>query len=132
MKPIHDEQTVLARWICTKEEWRAFDRWRRKRQSRWRYFWHRLLGRNLTKGAEITMTRDDVRINNNDAEPFSTAHRELRRIDIRDAGYLNVLEISYSDKSGAALNEIRVPVPRGKLREAIALQLLLSPAEGEG
>lgn len=130
MKPIHDEQTVLARWICTKEEWLAFDKWRRKRQSRWRYFWHRLLGKRDVKGAEITITRDNVQINN-DAEPFSTAHRELRRIDIRDAGYLNVLEISYSDKRGAALNEIRVPVPRGKLREAIALQQLLSSAGNE-
>lgn len=53
-------------------------------------------------------------------EPFQNSHRQFREINIRETGKCHILEISYdqSNKQG----DIRVPIPRGKLREALEVQ----------
>jgi hypothetical protein len=56
--------------------------------------------------------------------PFSNPEHILKRVEIRDAGRLNIMEITVerNNTAHAGLHEIRIPVPKGKLREAIALQ----------
>ena len=60
--------------------------------------------------------------------PFNDNAHWLRRIDIRDEGKLNILEISYTSISGSPLAEygIHVPVPKGKLREAVSVHSQLT------
>ena len=48
----------------------------------------------------------------------------LGKITVNDAGSFNVLEITYcwNTSKGKTFNEIRVPIPKGSLKEAIFLQ----------
>ena len=48
----------------------------------------------------------------------------LGKITVNDAGNFNVLEITYcwNRGKGKAFNEIKVPIPKGSLKEAIFLQ----------
>ncbi|HTD94187.1 MAG TPA: hypothetical protein VK644_10260, partial [Chitinophagaceae bacterium] len=72
---------------------------------------------------EITITGMKIWIGN-DAESFMDQNHQLKRIRIRDAGNLNILEIAYERINGRTKKryEIRIPVPKGKLREAIEVQ----------
>ena len=56
--------------------------------------------------------------------PFSNTEHTLKRVEITDAGSLNIMEITVERNNTAhtGLHEIRVPVPKGKLREAIVVQ----------
>jgi hypothetical protein len=48
----------------------------------------------------------------------------LKQINIQDEGKINVMEISYLQQhpKGISSGEIRIPVPKGKLREAMYVQ----------
>jgi hypothetical protein len=47
----------------------------------------------------------------------------LRKVDIKEKNNINVLEITFEWKTGKGItfDELRIPVPKGKLREAIEL-----------
>ncbi len=81
----------------------------------------------------MTITGNNVCINNV-KQPFNDKRRQLRRIQICDAGQMNVIEITYTSEESAAglINEIKIPVPKGKLREAIELQQKLAAGAREG
>ncbi len=57
---------------------------------------------------------------NEQDENFAAGERHFQRVNISDAGRLNVMEIFY--EKGNARQEIRIPIPKGKLREAIEVQ----------
>ncbi len=110
---------ILAHWTYTREEWAVFHRWQLRRKSILHYFWDRLTWRHQKKVPEIKITPDAVWTNDRD-ENFAEGERHFQRVNIRDAGRLNVMEICYEDKNRSL--EIRVPIPKGKLREAIEVQ----------
>ena len=76
---------------------------------------------------EIRIFNENVRIGNTQ-QSFRSPDLQLKRVDIRDAGNMNILEITFIsfDEQHPGLDEIRLPIPRGKLRETIEVQELLS------
>jgi len=110
---------ILAHWTYTREEWRHFHRWRMRQKSWLHYILHRLKPGLQKKTAEITITPESVWTNKRN-EAFHEGSRHFQRVSIRDAGRLNVIEICYDDDNNS--REIRIPIPKGKLREAIEVQ----------
>ncbi len=122
-----DETAALVYWTYSRDEWKTFLRWQKMRKSFFHYVLHRLLAAQQLKTPGITITHNKISIDDNH-EPFHDSERRLRRVNIRDAGNMNVMEISYESpgQKGILSNEIRIPVPKGKLREAIGVQERLS------
>ena len=115
---------VLAHWTYTRDEWKAFQKWKVSRKGLLHYAFHWLKARKPAPEIRITPER----IWTNDVhEPFHDGDRRFRAIQIHDAGTLNIMEISY--ENGVDSNEIRIPIPKGKLREAIAVQEQLQRKE---
>jgi len=110
---------ILAHWTYTRDEWRLFHRWRMRQKSWLHYIWHRLKPGQQKKIAEITITPESVWTNERN-EAFHEGSRQFQRVNIRDAGKLNVMEICYEHDRNS--REIRIPIPKGKLREAIEVQ----------
>jgi len=121
IKPKPGGPALLVRWIYTRDEWKAFERWKTKQQSVFHYLLHRLLPGRAHTSPEVTITDEHILINNI-TEPFNDAGRQLKRVYIRDTGNLNIMEITYENDGSGEMNEIKIPVPKGKLREAIAIQ----------
>ena len=118
---------ILAHWTYTKEEWKAFTHSVRRKKS----FFHRIvsffLPINLKVIPEISITPGEVLIGKNNRH-FSNAVNQLRQISIREEGSINIMEITYESfrNTVVELNEIRVPVPRGKLKEAFEVERKLN------
>lgn len=73
---------------------------------------------------EVSITGKEVTTNGNTII-FQGNGNWLRRIDIEEKDNINVLQIMYewNTAKGANYAEIRIPVPKGKLREAVEVQL---------
>lgn len=54
------------------------------------------------------------------SHPFHSDRREFQTADIYDAGAMHILEICYKEKE--IYGVIRIPVPKGKLKDAIMLE----------
>jgi hypothetical protein len=76
---------------------------------------------------EIEIT-DYMVIINDKLIVFQGKGKMLRKVDIREENDINILGISYEYQSGdkTSFNELRIPVPRGRLREAIEVQQCLN------
>ncbi len=110
---------ILAHWIYTREEWRLFHYWRLRRKSLLHYWFYRLQPGKRSPAPEIKITTASVWMNERN-ECFHENGSIFQRVNIRDAGHLNIIEICY--ENGKENREIRIPIPKGKLREAIRLQ----------
>ena len=110
---------ILARWTYTREEWKAFHQWRQRKKSWLHYIVYRLRLHRHRQIPEIIITPDAV-LTNKRQEAFHEGDRLFQRVNIRDAGKLNVMEICY--ECGNRSKEIRIPIPKGRLREAIEVQ----------
>jgi hypothetical protein len=121
------DKDVLAHWTYTRAEWKAFLRWKKWEQGILHYLFHRVTFSGSRRIPEVKITNYNVSTDDTQ-EVFIGLYRELRRVEIKDAGTMNVIEIIYEKKEnkGRTLDEIRLPVPKGKLREAISLQHDLS------
>jgi hypothetical protein len=123
------EPAILAHWTYTREEWRTFQRWTRKKKS-WLHFLLHFLTPGKSQAPEVKISQERLSIGEGQ-HPFNTAENILKRVEIRDAGRLNVMEITVERNNTAhtGLHEISIPVPKGKLREAIVVQeKMVSPA----
>ena len=109
----------IVKWSYTSQEWRLFQKWKAAKRSYVlqvvSFFRNTLFGKN----AHVHITNDHVWINNS-AKSFQNGTCCLRDIRVREEGKINVLEINYNKGSKACA--IIVPVPKGKLREAIEVQ----------
>jgi hypothetical protein len=83
----------------------------------------RLLPAKKQQVPEIRIGTDRVWFNN-EHRPFQSRNRQLLEISIREAGPINILEISY--EQGNNIRGINVPIPKGKLKEAFEVQERLS------
>ena len=118
----YSETDILVRWNYSHEEWRYFLRWKQLRKSMIHYFIH-LLKPKQKRIPEVMITHERVWIDES-PEPFHSNGRQLTRINIQDEDKMNVIEISYEQQhqKGSLSGEIRIPVPKGKLREAMYVQ----------
>lgn len=75
------------------------------------------------KMPEVIITADAVMVNGH-YNRFYGDNLWLGKVDVKDTGKMNILEITYcwNTRSGQSSEEIRVPVPKGKIREAIEVQ----------
>lgn len=119
----HTEKLILAHWVYTRREWNNFLRQENRRKG----FFYRLIHL-IGFGAkkiipEVKITPDKISVGETHHR-FSTNNSSLRRVNILEDGKINVLEVRY-DSAGAnfeKINEVRIPVPKGKLKEAILVQ----------
>lgn len=118
-----NETEALIRWTYSRDEWQAFMRWKKRRKSFFHYLLHRLSLSQRTQSPEITISSGRVSVGANH-EPFDSNERQLKRVNIHDTGNMNVMEITYqrNDLQNAGRGEIHIPVPKGKLKEAIQVQ----------
>ena len=123
MRIEQNQRIALAHWTYNREEWKSFIRWDKLRRGRLWYVVYYFLGKKETTIPEITITNKKIWIGNA-VESFNDINKQIKRITINDMGDLNILEITYSIlKNGISKSEeIRVPVPKGKLKEAIQVQ----------
>ena len=108
-------------WIYTKEEWRRFERWNARRQGVVEYVWHLLFHKENSHIQSVELTEQSVTIADK-RKYFSGPVTELRRVEICDKKDFNVMIITYEILSKRQFNEIRLPIPKGKLKEAIDAQ----------
>ena len=113
------EPIILAHWIYTREEWKAFHHLELLKKSFFRYLCRRIIPIRYSHVLEIKITTASV-LTNTQLESFHAEGRTFQRVNIRDAGKLNVMEIYY--ENGDGFREISIPIPKGKLKEAIQLQ----------
>ena len=118
-----DETAALVRWTYSPDEWHRFVKWKKRRQGFFHYLVHLLTTRKNATPPDIEVTPNRVSFDDVH-EHFHNAEYRLQRINIHDAGPLNVLEIAYRrrDQGSGPNAEINIPVPKGKLMEAIKLQ----------
>jgi hypothetical protein len=109
----------LSKWNYTNDEWKSFLHWENSRYEIFIFLIKDLLRIRQLTIPEIKITADRVWINNV-YKPFKGANKQLIEIQIREAGNINVLEISYRQES--TVKKITLPIPKGKLREAIKVQ----------
>ncbi len=122
---------VLVHWTYTRDEWRRFIRWKKQKKGFLYYIIHRLWHNIQLPVPEVKITPEQVWIGN-EQRHFSNDQHQLRRIEIRNEGQINVMEITYrwSKRKTTGLGEIRIPVPRGKLKEAIEVEEKLNVRRG--
>ena len=113
----------IAHWIYTKEEWEYFNAWNMKRKGRLNYIWQSLFTKKKYTSS-MQLTRTSVQLGS-ELTYFTDAVTELRRIDIYDKGLINVMNIVYENVAKSRFAEISIPIPRGKLKEAISIQEIL-------
>lgn len=124
---IHNEKALLAHWVYTRDEWKTFRRKENRRKSLFQWLLHWIAGGLKKAIPEVKITSAVISVGNTEHH-FNSDNSKLKRINILDEGLINVIEIRYdSGKNNFKnFNEIRLPVPRGKLKEAILVQEKLS------
>jgi hypothetical protein len=113
-------RAIIVNWTYSKEEWSKFSRVRSLEKGLLSYVLHRLKHVRSTKPPRIMITDESVFINEQN-EIFNSPGCFLKRINIIERNNINIMEINYSIP-GNAIREIRIPVPRGKLKEAVELE----------
>jgi hypothetical protein len=113
-------------WIYTKEEWRRFEKWNARRKGVVEYIWQFLFHKENRDIQSVELTEQSVTIGDK-KKYFTGPVTELRRVEIYDKKDFNVMIITYEIVSKKQLNEIRLPIPKGKLKEAIDAQEKLMP-----
>ncbi len=110
---------ILVHWTYTTEEWKIFLKSSKKRHNILYRFFHFFMTKSIRYAPSVRITPEKVWIGN-EQQHFSSGKHELRQIDLRREGPVNILSIAYGLKG--SYHEIRIPVPKGKLREAIEVQ----------
>jgi orotate phosphoribosyltransferase-like protein len=127
MRVIQNLQAALAHWVYSKEEWSSYKRWETSRRGALYSIFAKVFPRKCAIVPEITITGQKIWIDDQ-AVSFMDNNNKLKRVSIRDIGNMNILEITYEQIKGntSGIREIRIPVPKGKLKEAIEVQDCLS------
>ena len=117
------DENVLVHWTYTRDEWKRYLRWKKWKKGPLHYILHYLNPAGQHPAPEIKITPERVWIGDTH-QHFNNDDHQIKNVDVRDEGRLNILEITYekinSKKTG--FDEIRIPVPKGKIREAIEVQ----------
>jgi hypothetical protein len=118
-----ERNAALVHWMYSHDEWKRFVRWKKMRKSVLHYMLFSIWPAFKSKSPDVTITHKQVSVDGI-GQFFHDGNYELRLVNIRDAGEMNILEITYENINSRLpdLRDIYVPVPKGKLREAIELQ----------
>lgn len=108
-------------WIYSREEWLLFEKWTARRRGILNYLWHFLFHNNDDRTQTVELTGQWVKIGNK-KKYFAGPVTALRRVDIYDKKKINIMNITYENLSKNQMNEITLPIPKGKLKEAIEVQ----------
>ena len=112
-----DQVNWIVRWVYTREEWQHFERWNAKHKGFLHYMWHVIFFKDRHVHS-IEFNEQWIKVSDKQ-KYFNGPVTELRRVNIYDRGQINVLNITYENISNNQLNEINIPIPRGKLKEAV-------------
>jgi hypothetical protein len=115
-----------VRWTYTRKEWSEFlhaSGWKK----RWPHIMKKIMAR-FHKRPAVLISTERLSIGGVHYG-FSSSKNRLRNIDLREEGSVHVLSFEYENLHEAAelWKEVKVPVPRGKLREAIGIQNRIMP-----
>jgi hypothetical protein len=132
-----DRGNVIAAWTYTNDDWKRYLCWQQQRRRR--YVWIQVVtvvtmggiicllqmstacGFHALKKKNIIITATGVVIRKRFI-PFNTNNRQLKTIDIIEGRQSYVLTIScHSVNSQKKTTTLFIPVPRGKLGEAVRL-----------
>jgi len=110
---------TLVKWNYTKEEWKFFRKWEIRKGGLFfsLFSWLKLFTKREVP--EIRIASDRVWFNNSH-EPFQNSSRRFMETNIIEADQINILEISY--EFGNRMQGIKIPIPKGKLKEAFEVQ----------
>jgi hypothetical protein len=111
------EMKWIVCWIYSKEEWQQFEKWNARHKGVFNYLWYLLFYKDRHVHS-IEFNGQWIKISGKQ-KYFNGPVTELRRADIYDKGQINILNITYQNISNNQLSEIIIPIPKGKLREAI-------------
>jgi hypothetical protein len=128
---------VMAYWMSTSREWIDFCHWRQHNQKRnglcrilcnlMRFTrFPALIEAIFVKTNDIIITNTGVSVNGR-FKAFAGESRTLQHVHIIDEISPRVLQICYQSNTGFKIvsNEIYVPIPKGRLGEAVKLMSLL-------
>lgn len=118
---------ILAHWTYTTEEWKNFIRETKGKKSFFNYICKPFYWFMEKKIPEVRITPQQVWMGN-DRQQFCNEDFQVTTTDLKDEGLVNIFSIIYKRSgSNTEQNIIKIPVPKGKLREAIELQQRLIP-----
>ena len=124
MRVLRDSNRVLAHWVYNQEEWHSYRRWERRRRGWWAFITGRHRHLQVAEVPEVIISGSQVRMNGL-TESFQNEKCRLKRTHLRESDSLHILEI-YFQRENRRLQVIYLPVPRGRLREAMEVQECLS------
>lgn len=111
---------VLVHWTYTNHEWNTF-----LVKKLWRGEWVIVLRNIFSMGKkhspEVRITPERVFIGSRPTLISSGKHR-IRKISIKEAGKINMMEIIYEVAGKQKARHIQIPVPKGKLVEAFEVE----------
>jgi len=120
----NEDRTFLVHWTYSREEWNKFILQKKKEQGWFIYLVHLAGLASKPASPVVSVSHHSVMIDGKD-EAFIDASRKLTRINISEKHNMNVLEIDYLLHDFSS-GEVRLLVPRGKLKEAIQLEEILN------
>jgi hypothetical protein len=109
----------LSQWSYTKDEWKNFLNWKSRKYGKVFSMIRRIIFIQGKNAPEVKIATDRVWINN-EHKPFQSRNRQFRHITIREENCINILEIFYEQEN--KIIGIKVPIPKGKLKEAFEVQ----------
>lgn len=117
------ETTILVHWTYSREEWKRFLKWKSRKKGLFHYMLYVIRPKRNAQIPYVVVTYNEV-CTDDIYEAFHNSLRKLNRVSIHDAGKMNVMEITYEKETGRHTVPVNIymPVPKGKLREAIELQ----------
>ncbi len=111
---------MLVHWTYTREEWGNFIRQVVSQQNPAYRFIRRFVTAFRLHLPEVWISQRQVWVGNK--EKINTSRHQLQQIDLKEEGSVNILLICYRKKGKHQRNIIKIPIPKGKLREAIVVQ----------
>ena len=103
---------ILARWTYSKDEWCSFLFRHHKKRTLLQAWASR--ARFLPKSPEVIFTRESLHIGGRKLD--LVASQKIKEINLYEEGPVNVMRIVLEGE------ELPIPIPRGKLREALELR----------
>ncbi len=108
---------ILAHWTYSRDEWKSFLFRNQKRKNIFQGLFNR--ARLVRKRPEVVFTPETVNIGGRQLDLRAGSGR-IREISLYEEGEVNVMRFVLEG------NEIRIPIPKGKLREALELRTRLT------
>ena len=129
MEQVPKQENMLpAHWKYTEEEWNAFLRYKKRMNGFMASLFYSLFSGFKRKVPMVKITPEMISIGTV-THHFNNDHCSLRKVDLREEGGINILTITIGDRNkNSERHRIHLPVPKGKLREAIEWQDILCQA----